>query len=455
MTVFIAWNGENKAIAEKVAEKINNAKHKAIVGGEAGNAGKLFVGETIMNQMKSSDAAIIIAEKTTEDKNNDDTAVISGNIMYEWGFINAWINDPSKVHIYLINTNRKYLPSDVQGCWAETIKVKTYKNQSKKDQEFNKAADTISMHFLKNTLTPAMQIDKLLYLKNWDKYKHNVYNYDGFSPISDKLLYGMQAAVYTDELDVLIDSIKNIKNAPTELQSIIKCAVSILSVFKYTSRLNDKMSNDQFIELKNSLKTKYEDKIQEPELKIWCEIMRKDKLELCYEYAPDSNIDNPKKHLNRTLKLGKEVVDLLEKQIENNPADKYYGALYLSFQYRNIAILYHRLNEICPEEYPEINEIKYRKLTFEKRKELIDYYRLTYREDSVYDYLLQEYILSMIELYPFINDEEDIDDEISRDYISSTVKSLTEKWENQIKRSNYIYNTIKEKVNSFKNDGDE
>lgn len=448
--VFIGWNGENLDIASKVGELIKEHNFVPIIGG--GSSNNRFVGDTVIKQMNQSEISIIIIEKVPVDKYS---FKLSENVMYEWGYLNSKINDPEKIRVFLVNTDIDDLPSDVKGFWVNKVEKSTYKNDKEKDKVFNEVAKNISEIFLDDiSKIKQSNKDKLQYLVHWDEYKHEIYNFNGDSQISEKLLYGMQGAIYSNETEFLIYSLRKsqsnlskVRNISTEANSIINCVCSMLSVFNKSNRLTKKLSKSNYIELIDSLEFKYESNIDDVELKTWCEILRKDKLQLCHQYAADS-FDNPKKYLEKSLSQGLEVIDLINKQLTRKPIDEYFAALYLSFQYRNISEIYHRLFEILPEEYSLEDEKKYRELTCEKRNDLRQYYKQTYGDDMVFDNLLQEYILSLIEYYPFVDDND------TCDKICNTVQSLIIKWREDIERRNFVFNAINDKATAFMNLGE-
>jgi len=436
--VFIAWNGDNLEIANKVGDLIGEHDFTAIVGG--GSSNNRFVGDTVIKQMNQSEIAIIIIERVPVDKYS---YKISENVMYEWGYLNSRINDPEKIRVFLVNTNIDDLPSDVKGFWVNKVIKNKYNNDKEREKSFNETADEISNIFL-NDINKIKQPnkDKLQYLVRWDEYKHEIYNYNGYSQIAEKLLYGMQSSIYLNEIEPLISNLRKIQNCSTEVHSIINCTCSMLSIFIKTNRLTKRLSKSDYNELIDSLSFEYESCINDSELKMWCKILRKDKLQLCYEFAADSFNDS-KKFLIKSLKQGLEVIDLIKEQIKRKPADEHYASLYLSFQYRNLAEIYNSLHKISPNEYSLDEEKKYRKLSYETRNKLRQYYKQTYGEDMIFDNLLQEYILSIIEFYPFVSDNDLQED------MANSAQVLIEKWKEQLERKNSIFNEINEKAIAF------
>ncbi len=340
------------------------------------------------------------------------------------------------------------MPSDVKGFWVSKVTKNKYQNKREKEKSFDDVANEISDIFIKDiNKTKQPNKDKLQYLVHWDEYKHEIYNYNGYSQISEKLLYGMQSAIYLNETDQLISHLNQIKSNSSQVRKIINCVCSMLSVFIKTNRLTRNLSKRDYNELIDSLNYEYELSIDDNELKSWCTILRKDKLQLCYELGAES-FDNSKKYFEKSLNQGLEVIDLIKQQVDQKPADEYYALLYLAFQYRNLAELYHRLHDISPNEYSLDSEIKYRELSYNTRNKLRQYYKQTYGEDILFDNFLQEYILSLIEFYPFVSDDD------LRENIVNSVQSLVEKWKEQIERKNFIFNEINDKATSFMNLGE-
>lgn len=428
--VFIAWSGDNLEIANRVKLLIEKNGFVGIVGG--GDNRLWTVEETVRHQLNKCEYAILIVEKIIINKS---AYKFSENVMYEWGYLNSRINDPEKTCVCLINSDVKELPTDVRSFWVKLINKEIPKTLKEKDKFFDSVAAEISDAFFNKIKQPDK--DKLLYLVNWDEYKNDIYKYNGLSQISEKLLYGMQAAIYFDETTTLFEKLDNIKTNNLELRSIINCVKAMLSVFIKTNRFTNPISVTQYLDVKDDLKMKYEDSIIDPDLKAWCEILRNDKLQLCYQYAPDNY--NRQAYLKKSFEQGLKVVDLIKKQVEKKPVDKQFADLYLAYQYRNLAQIYHDLNKASAAEALSESEEYYRDLSLSKRKSLRQYYKDTYKKDKLFDNLHQEYILALIEFYPFSNDE----------YIKDNVEGSLDKWEDEIAIKNYIYNQIKQEASEI------
>lgn len=142
--VFIAWNGDNLPIAKKVGNLIDKHNFTPIVGG--GSSSNRFVGDTVIKQMNQAEIAVIIIERVSIDKTS---FKISENVMYEWGYLNAKINDPEKIRIFLINTSIDDLPSDVKGFWVSKITKKPYISDEERENSFNEVSKKNKRNFFR------------------------------------------------------------------------------------------------------------------------------------------------------------------------------------------------------------------------------------------------------------------------------------------------------------------
>ncbi len=109
--IFIGWSG-NRALAERIANKINNhSSKKAIVGG--GEPKDMFIGAQVLGQINRSNFALLLVE----DKENGE---VSPNLMFEWGYIMAKMS-VNNICTILINKSPRELPSDLLGTWVFEI----------------------------------------------------------------------------------------------------------------------------------------------------------------------------------------------------------------------------------------------------------------------------------------------------------------------------------------------
>lgn len=77
--VFIAWSGTTD-VAAHIKRKIDQRQgYECVIGGNLHEMNSIYVGGTIIDQMKKCDQAILLIQKDPR------TGAISSNLMFEWG----------------------------------------------------------------------------------------------------------------------------------------------------------------------------------------------------------------------------------------------------------------------------------------------------------------------------------------------------------------------------------
>jgi len=76
----------------------------------------MYIGVQVFSQIQQCTRAIILVENTRPDTTNP----LSGNLMFEWGYLTAKM-DPKKLHVFLLGESKKNLPSDFAGIWVNEI----------------------------------------------------------------------------------------------------------------------------------------------------------------------------------------------------------------------------------------------------------------------------------------------------------------------------------------------
>lgn len=113
--VFIAWSG-NLELAKAVAAEIysRSNEYECIIGGDSQGKENIFVGETIIAQMRECDKAILLVQKKSD-------VGLSHNLMFEWGFLLSALN-AKRTNVYFIDISStdEVFPSDVQGVWSKS-----------------------------------------------------------------------------------------------------------------------------------------------------------------------------------------------------------------------------------------------------------------------------------------------------------------------------------------------
>lgn len=459
--IFIGWNANNREIALKVGNILSANDFSPIVGGATRSA--FTVNEEIRKQMDICDLAIFLIEKETKkDKNGNLISIgFNPNVMIELGYMLNKVHYSSVIRV-LINMEPGELPSDLLGAWSELVEKKEFdeNNAEEKEAVLNDVAEKIADIFFKYINSEKITFDKLDYFDKWETNAHEIYQFTGNTRISEKLIYGMQSAIYSGELDRLYNKLltiqndlsqdKNIgiKDYQKEHLSIVKCALAILNVFVVTKRLTTLPTDEQFGLLCSELEFEYEKEIADDDLRRWCKIFRTDKLELCYELFAAAVTNNEEKISNYeiALSLCEEVIRLINEQLIIKPEDKTYSLIYLAFANRNISQIYKNLSELVPENRAEYYKLQkeFCKKTYENRKELYEYYKNSPRSNSLtMDYISHEYLLSLAEQHSF---EENI---IDRKRIERDAKNIYNKWKDSNKIRNMIFNKVTEEGTGF------
>ena len=120
--VFIGWSSDN-SLALKVKAELKKSGYNGVVGGKAESSLEHGVGDTIIKQMRSCSAAIMLftsrpdlhsvcnkCGKTLGGK------ILSGNMLFELGFLTGSLK-PNRVFIVYMDDAAKCAPSDLKGAW--------------------------------------------------------------------------------------------------------------------------------------------------------------------------------------------------------------------------------------------------------------------------------------------------------------------------------------------------
>ncbi len=454
--VFIGWSGaDNLEIARMLSKHLYAENYSPIVGGEWRNS--FTVSEEIIHQMNGCDFGLFLIEKEVRKNYDGDTVSIgfNPNVMMELGYMLHKVNDHNRVRRILINVLPHELPSDLQGTWTDEIQRIEYPqgDEEARQKALTKAADEIAEKFFEY-INNLQSTDKLDYFDHWDENKLDIYNFTGDSRIGDKLIYGMQAAIYSGDFDRLYNTLIKLKERLLKKDifndyGAVACAIAVLNVFVTTRRLTLPLTDLQFGDLYEQLECEYEKDIKDNDLKTWCKIFRKDKLELCYELcaATQTDIQEKIEFYYEALELCYETIELIENHVnsankENNPEkkDENYSLLYLAFSNRNISQIHKVLKTLEPhkaEEHLE-KQKEYCKKTYEYRKELYNHYKSGIRENSLaMDFVSQEYYLSLVEQYEF---EEKI---IEKKKIKHIAKAIHDKLEDRARVQNMILQSVR------------
>lgn len=459
--VFIGWNGEdNKEIARKIGNRLSTAGYLSIVGGQWRKS--LTVSEEIIQQMNGCEFAIILIEKETRtDQHGKVTSMgFNPNVMMELGYMLHKVTDPNRIRRILINMEPSELPSDLQGSWSLAVKKPAYEpgDDEAREQALAAVVDEVVADFLDYMQVVITNTDKLDYFDKWEANGLDIYEYEGQTRISEKLIYGMQATIYSGEFERLYQKLLLIKNQLAKKDQFgdypcVACAIAVLNVFVSTKRLTEPLTELQFEKLYEALSLEYEKDIRDKDLRTWCGIFRVDKQELCCELFAETLEDDEEKidYYLEALSLCHRVIEMIEAHVregENGEMhrDAKYALLYKAFASRNVSQIHKRLAQLQPEKAAEhlAEQKKYCAITLRNRKELYDYYKGTPRENALsMDFIKQEYVLSLAEQAKFEESR------IEKRRIDSNVKLIVSEWRERNQVRNMIFEKVEQEVGRY------
>lgn len=247
--VFIAWSG-NFDLALKLRNLIDERPgYEAVVGGNTGGTNNIYVGGTIIEQMKGCDQAVLLIQE------NAKHAGLSRNIMFEWGYLLAKLN-PNKTHHYLIDNPD--IPTDLIGVWAHNISS----DGRTADEIAQELCDIFfsSQHNLitKNKMRVIIDRDETRNIIN--KHSENPV-YSNYEMAQFVLCYMFCAIIYPDtreearkDINKFYENLNEHALQSPELSLAVKCAkVSLAFLLKVRYEGDEQsISHEDFFDLRES-----------------------------------------------------------------------------------------------------------------------------------------------------------------------------------------------------------
>lgn len=433
--VFIGWS-RNRELAICLKEILDKKGFVCVIGGVYENnpydvrMRKGTVNETINYQMNHCDQAILLFQKL------DDNLSISGNLIYELGYISAqynFIDATTKLHIFKIDITQaddNLFPTDLHGIWGTNV------------TSTNKSTEEVAKEIADEFISNQMQIKKKIkfnilnnhHFVEYEMKKHldnpSMSDYD---LALDILVYLQAAFCYQEQMDMklkmesfktkIIERGKDSK----ELRWSVDHAINTLTLFCLTIPNEDSTSiildGVTFRKLLNNFKTmgediidKFQDELQGDEVddvRFTAEFNERNNFEalligqlqehityLIFVYLLNDSLDakEKEKYANVGIKYCKVAIDNLN-VIAKNPEDEMYAKLLLSFAHKNLATFYSYLKR---EEECHAHQRK----SFRLRRDINNYVNgMSMIRPSLKDYINLEYLLQVIEIIKNYDDE--------------------------------------------------
>ena len=232
--VFIAWSG-TRSVAEKV-KRILDTEYDYIcyIGGNSDNSSQYSsVGDTIIQQIKNCNQAIVIFQNKADGN-------VSNNLFFELGYVLSRYGT-RKIHCVKKKDEKIVLPSDFDSSFVEPI-------QSDDEESF---ARGIVNCFLERQKMSIVEY-KMWLIDNRYKIKEKIashYSQEGSKcsdyELAQYLIFYMQAAhMFDDEAKVRREIEKFHKEHNNEFSLELRCSVKMcLAFFKMTSSIQPSLDN--------------------------------------------------------------------------------------------------------------------------------------------------------------------------------------------------------------------
>ena len=472
--VFIGWS-RNRDLAIAIKNILDLKGFICVVGGvyeynpESVRGRKGTVNETINYQMNHCDQSILLFQKI------DDNLGISGNLIYELGYINAqynYIESSTKLHIFKIDITQaddNLFPSDLHGIWGTNI------------SSIGRSIEDIAQEIVEVFLNNQAQIkknNKFKLLNNHYYIEYEMKRHFNNPSMSDydlavyMLIYVQSAFCYQEQNDIKL-KFKQFRNkmieesvVPSELDWVTNYAIQTLTLYCLT--IPDETNGDmqirgstfrgllgEYNEIGESIGHSFIKDFGTDDLcQIKCskEFIKKNDFEawliaqmqehvtyliLVYLCNPELSEEEIKKYAALGVEFGKSSIENLE-LLSACEEDKMYAYLLLSYAYKNMSTFYSHLNNT---DEVEKNQRKYFKL----RKELFSYNsKISTIRPSLKDYIALEYLLQAIEKVKVCEDKYE-----RVDYILE-IKEYIEKRGRLERNRNYMLNMLIDEYNQLK-----
>ncbi len=426
--VFIIWSGTPDN-AFQVKRQLELCNYKCTIGGNSdNNSTYASVGDTVIQQMKSCNQAIVIFQ-------NKEDGSVSNNLFFELGYVLS-LYGPKKVHCVKKRKEQITLPSDFDNSFVEPLSSET-------DEAF--VAD-ITSYFL-NRQKMSITENKMTLINN--RYRmHDLirrhYSEQG-SLCSDYelaqyiLFYVEAGQLFGDEKAILAELIKFKNDHQTEFSDEMQIAVNMgIAFYEMTTsiKLNEKgncyIERHVFRRFKDVFMQCLED-MNEDDYGVfdeWARVFISDQLTYAYNliaYNEELGEETQQKHMLQVKKWAMQTIEDIEKLSsmphikENNDRRGLLSLLY-AYIYRNLFLYHKSRNE-------EAEMLDCLKKTKRERTSLKNNYAIGSIDSKLYENFSMEYYLTLCECIQYADklslDEDEIEDykEEIREFINSYKKN--------------------------------
>lgn len=403
--IFIAWSGQN-TLALEVKKILENEGYSGVVGGEAGAANGLFVGDAVLEEINHSNQAIFVVQKKAD-------GTISNNLMFELGYSLAKFNS-KKIHVFYIDINRndETIPSDLNGIWADHFM----------SSDTDDIAKAITDRFLSDQKYIIPE-NKMQVIDNYYRIKEVIQRYHE-SPIYSEyelaqyvLFFSQAAYLFANETEAL-DSLKGLSkalhNPGEELSLTISFAMCYIEALLYTQKSDDLLylKKEDYRTLDRRLRNMEETVASWPEddFTKWFSALLFDIINystVLYASNPELGEERREKYLRESIVYAQKCLDVCDELIKS-PANLHFTEIYMAYMYRNMATAQKMLGEDDELIHKNLDD------SYKMREKLWDHYNeIKSINSKLLDTFEMEYYLALSEQLEFIENKFRLED--SRD----------------------------------------
>lgn len=422
--VFIAWSGSNKEAIE--VKKILESRFNYVcsIGGNAeNNSSYSSVGDTVIQQIKSCNQAIVIFQKRED-------GAVSNNLFFELGYVLAMYGT-KKIHCVKKNNESVILPSDFDNSFVEPIK----------EDEEHSFAEGIVEYFMSRQ---KMSINEnKMYLMNnryllHDKIKSH-YSETGSKcsdyELAQYILFYMQAAHMFGDEKKIQKEILEFKQAhslefSTELSIAVNMCLSffdmVLNIKAYDDTSEVYIDKDVFWKFKNDY-VHYSTLIKDDDIGVfdeWANVMIYEQLTFSYMLFANNeeNDSEMKRQLNEICVKNAfkaiECIKILEDKTPSRENNDVVGlvSLYKAYVYRNLFLAKEYLGDEDAKDWL--------KKTLDERTSLKNNFGRGTVDTQLYNNFCLEYYLSLTNYLSFTKDISEFDKKMYKTEIKEYLLSV-------------------------------
>ena len=462
--VFIGWS-RNRELAIELKNILDQKGFTCVIGGlyennpEKLRVHKGTVNATINFQMNHCDQSIMLFQKI------DDNIGISGNLIYELGYVTAqysYIESATKLHIFKIDINsadENLFPTDLHGVWGASIKSE--------GKSLTEIAQEIACEFLRNQ-SQIYSLDKFKMLNDHNYIEYAMKKHFETPTTSEydlailMLIYVQSAFCYQEQID-LKSKIQTFRakmleeiNPNVELDMVTEYALQILKLYCIT------IPNEQtgVLELKGMVFRELYNGFNDIGERLLCERMNKDDkvCDCCLETDDTARhefeswmLAQLQEHITYLLLVYLNNSNLSEEEVNTysamgirycssaianlqllsaNETDARYAGLLLGYAYKN-------MSTFCAYQHQDEDVEIYRIKSYKERKKLYNYVNsMTTINPTLKDYITLEYLLQIVDMAKRTSDIY-----AKKDYMAQILDYITKK-KTIIDNRDYMFNML-------------